>query len=51
MDESALVLGERKAPAYGSSSVSMTVRLPKDDIMILSLLSERMGWTLNKDDD
>ena len=46
-----LVLGERKAPAYGSSSVSMTVRLPKDDIMILSLLSERMGWTLNKDDD
>jgi addiction module HigA family antidote len=46
-----LVLGERKAPAYGSSSISMTIRLPKDDIMILSLLSERMGWVLNTDDN
>ena len=44
-----LVLGERKTPAYGSSSISVTVRLPKDDIMILSLLSERMGWVLNTD--
>jgi len=43
------VLGERKTPAYGSSSISVTVRLPKDDIMILSLLSERMGWVLNTD--
>lgn len=42
-----LVLGERKSPGYGSSNVSITVRLPKDDLMFLSILSERMGWALD----
>ena len=45
-----LMLGERKAHPYGSSSVSMTIRLPKEDVMLLSLLSERMGWNLKMDD-